>query len=207
MLYRAFIQDFSKRYCNFCQIPLRPLIDFQNNAEKEEMLELLNEVPFVLPVLSQQDLAFFERLAKGLSNIETPYFYLTGADLPHFPFHFLDEVSLEEDSVTIGPDKDGGFYFLAGPKKCAQVFSRPIDSVDVFKSLVRNFQEGGFRVKVLKEWSDIDTAFDLVSCLNQFCADELPHTYDAMVSANLIGQQSLLKESSSLGQAFSQLSP
>lgn len=183
--YEAFIKDFAFRYTRNCNLPLRPLIDFESDEEIGRLISLLDSsIEFLRPI-KQEKTSFFKRLALGINKIEASHFFLTGADLPHFPFEYIKDISFNKDTVFIGPDTDGGFYFLAGPKECAQVFSSSIDQKDVFNSLVRNFKGVGFRVKVLKHWSDIDTASDLVICLNQFYADELPHTYDVVESFDL----------------------
>lgn len=171
---KAFLLDFAARYQRYCSYEIRPLISFHNNPD---FLKRYFDEDVLLPYVVQGQGDLFHRLSVGLSQIETPYFFLTGSDLPHFPFHFLKEVEVSEDTVTIGPDCDGGFYFFAGPKKCSDLFSPAPDSKEVCFDLVRRFETSGYRVKVLKSWSDIDTEKDLVKCLSECDGNDLPHTY------------------------------
>ncbi len=193
LIYKAFLKDFFLRYSLNCKLALRPLLDYHDENDLNEFHNFARPVSSLLEPIYQKPASFFNRLADGLEEIESPYFYLTGTDLPHFPFDYLNNISLSCNEVTIGPDRDGGFYFLAGPRGCAQLLKLEQDPQSICVSLVRNFQEAGFRVKLLKPWSDIDTASDLVNCLNHFCADELPYTYEALEKMDILYQQSLME--------------
>ncbi len=181
LLYRAFFKDFLTRYSSHCALPLRPLIDIETDKEKEDLNEILESSKIhKLDMFVQIKDEFFKRLAIGVSQIQSPYFFLTGTDLPHFPFHFLNELKMERNTVYIGPDIDGGIYFAAGPKESARCFDIESPPEKVCHSLVRNFQKHGHEVKLLKEWSDIDTIEDLLKCLERFGPDELTYTYEAL---------------------------
>jgi glycosyltransferase A (GT-A) superfamily protein (DUF2064 family) len=181
LLYKAFFKDFLRRYNSHCTLPLRPLIDIETDREREELSEILESSKIHnLDMFVQIKDDFFKRLAAGVSQIESPYFFLTGTDLPHFPFHFLNELKMETNTVYIGPDIDGGIYFAAGPKESARCFDIDSSPEKVGHSLVRNFQKHGYEVKLLKEWSDIDTIEDLHKCLERFGSNELTYTYEAL---------------------------
>ncbi|MCF8057901.1 MAG: hypothetical protein K9K67_01285 [Bacteriovoracaceae bacterium] len=181
LLYKAFFKDFLSRYSIHCDLPLRPLLDLESELEKTQISEILGGSSLnPLEIIFQNKLGFFERIAEGLSQIETPFFYLTGTDLPHFPFHFIKDLKMESKIIYLGPDNDGGIYFVAGPREAASCFEINSAPENVGTSLVRSFQNKGYEVKLLNEWSDIDTMEDLQNCLEMFGPDELPCTYEAL---------------------------
>lgn len=173
--YKAFLKDFSIRYQENCNLRVRPLID--DSREEHFLTDYFDKESLLEPIL-QEEGTLFERLALGLSKVETPYFFLTGTDLPHFPFHYLPQVEIGKNQVTIGPDVDGGFYFFAGPKECAPLFNFKPKDKNIFLELTEIFEGAGFKVSQLKPWSDIDTAEDLKSCFQKIDSKQLPNTFD-----------------------------
>jgi len=126
----------------------------------------------------QAEKKFYERLGEIFKEIdlesENSFIHLTGTDIPDFPFNFLNEKlfsSLDVDDVIIGPDEDGGFYYLGMSSKYYNLFYSMSDEEfgrnSVFEELVNQCKKIGLRVRLLEKWSDIDTFLDLKKCIKR----------------------------------------
>lgn len=171
--YKAFLKDFSKRYQKFCGLKIRPLID---DKPKQNFLNTFFPQDLLLSPIYQEEGSLFKRLALGISKIEAPYFFLTGTDLPDFPFHYLKDVQIDRKLVTVGLDEDGGFYFFGGPKSCAPLLGREPKSSLVGEELIKNFKKEGYIVYLINKWSDIDTLANLKESLEKDIKGELKET-------------------------------
>jgi len=93
---------------------------------------------------------------------------LIGSDIPDLPMAIIDEafVALDTCDAVIGPTSDGGYY-LVGFRRDSflpGVFEGiPWGTESVYEKTLGLFHGAGYRVHVLPEWHDIDTAGDLKS--------------------------------------------
>ena len=91
---------------------------------------ILNEIELdKFKISFQSEKSFFERLKVIFKekNLESgsSFIHLTGTDIPDFPFHFIQEEifsNLKLDDIVIGPDEDGGFYYLGMNAKFYNLF-------------------------------------------------------------------------------------
>ncbi|MBT3585915.1 MAG: DUF2064 domain-containing protein [Halobacteriovoraceae bacterium] len=194
-LYDAFIRDFFK---NFAENRLADYLYFSATPSFEQTTTYFNRVfksngieNFHLTY--QKELPFFERIMDFLLEIDSKerdtFIHLTGTDIPDFPFEVVGEVELSNKTVTIGPDLDGGFYYLGLHQnnyellKIAQLLQD--QNCTPFEALKIKAYQMGLDVKVLKEWSDIDTLADLKSCINRSPAEVIPQTSKYFQSLSL----------------------
>lgn len=138
----------------------------------------------------QSDLPFFHRIKEAFEIIQTiegeeTIIHLTGTDIPDFPFQATKESNLPSDKVALGPDSDGGFYYLIGSSRISSAFDR-IEAnegeVTVLDSLKRALNSEGFSTFELLEWSDIDTLADLKDCVERGDKSLIPNTYKEFCS-------------------------
>jgi len=160
VLYRAFIDDFFKL------IPKKYKIYFfgtPNDAATKKYFQEITELNFFF----QKELPFFARLKDIFKTIERLegaecFVHLTGTDIPDFPFAELESVG-EDADVYVGPDRDGGYYYIGAKSGRQDIFDISVadGSRSVFTKTMQLCEEKGDRVRLLKEWSDIDTKADL----------------------------------------------
>ena len=102
-------------------------------------------------------------------NLEnnSSFVHLTGTDIPDFPFHFLKQDffnNLQNNDVVIGPDDDGGFYYLGMNSKFYDLFENIDDLIlgneSISHILINQCKKIGLRVRLMEKWSDIDTLSD-----------------------------------------------
>lgn len=124
----------------------------------------------------------FERLQKIFEMNIDSFIHVTGTDIPDFPFHFLNKVLIDENVVNLGPDEDGGYYYISSSSKNKELFSIPKDlegKPNVLEATISKANELGLRVNLLPSWSDIDTLDDLEICLKRSPKELISHTHAA----------------------------
>jgi uncharacterized protein len=172
----AFTQDLLRRAKEHNPYPLH-LLGYPQTPSCEKFFK--NIAPWANFSFQRGD-NFFERLSSLGEQFEGSWIYLTGTDVPDFPFDMLKEVRPSGNDCFLGPDEDGGFYFMAAPSKAFSVFLKmnsQSEGESVYQKLLNLLQSERYDVKELKSWSDIDTALDLANCLKRNSFDELPYTY------------------------------
>ena len=113
---------------------------------------------------------------------EMTFIHLTGTDIPDFPFHYIEDYfgrDIVKEDVFIGPDEDGGFYYVGTMAKNSEIFEfeDSLSSESILKLIIKRCRELNLRVKILEKWSDIDNLNDLKSCLGRSSEKIIPHTY------------------------------
>lgn len=188
-LYDSFISDFfanyrrhtSKAYLYFYGAPA-----IKQTEEYFRHMFLKSEVTD-FDFTFQKEKPFFERLADIFDDVRfkvgsETFVHLTGTDIPDFPFTHIKSQNINEADVFIGPDDDGGFYYLGSKAKHDDIFSFAKEMKEndgVFDSLVAKCEQLGLKVKVLNRWSDIDTKKDLDICLNRTDSSIIPKTVES----------------------------
>ena len=183
--YDAFIKDFVQRlranYKGDVLFSITPDTEDSKNYFLSQGLKE-EEISF------QKELPFFERLKCIGEEQENTFIHLTGTDIPKFPYDYLKEV-VDLNSIYIGPDEDGGFYYFGAPSldfNLLNLDQSDLEGHSVFESLLKKCQASGKRVKVLKRWSDIDTTEDLKKALSKFYVEDIPNTYEIAKKFNLL---------------------
>lgn len=123
-------------------------------------------------ILFQPELPFFNRLSylfKEINKSEGESFvHLTGTDILDFPFSFLKQAdTFENNSVSIGPDRDGGYYYIGTISKNDSIFAIEglLDgTTSVFDATLRNINRHHLKVQIFPMWSDIDNIEDAHFC-------------------------------------------
>lgn len=137
-----------------------------------EALSLFN--PSNVSMIAQPETAFFSKLSWMFKYIydqegETRV-HLTGTDIPDFPLEVTDE-PIDQNQCLIGPDNDGGFYYL-------QAFSSDYEAlnidnivkdgdVDVLEAMKNSFISHEKTPLFTQTWSDIDNLEDLKTSINR----------------------------------------
>lgn len=90
---------------------------------------------------------------------------LTGSDVPQITPSIVEGalalVAHDRDSLVLGPAADGGYYLIAA-QRVPDVFSNIVWSTSaVLAQTMRSAANAGFRVRLLNELSDVDTADEL----------------------------------------------
>ena len=157
-LYEAFMQDFfSKAFKHFSC----PHIFYTPVEQQEFFKNLLIGKSFNL--FPQVELPFFERLKKLFSCFDKDDFiHLTGSDIPDFPFEYILGEK-KENTVYLGPDEDGGYYYIGTQAKNSVVFDIDLKDgdVNVFPATKEIVKKNNLNLVELPMWSDIDTLDDL----------------------------------------------
>ena len=152
---------------------------------QDTQIDFQSERPFFLRLKD-----IFERMKIQNGN---HFIHLTGTDIPDFPFKLIENyfsLSKGKDDVIIGPDEDGGFYYIGMEAKNSSVFEieegikRGRESV--LTLILKRCRQLGLRVKVLEKWSDIDNLNDLNKCLNRSHRNVIPNTYELSVRMGII---------------------
>lgn len=181
-LYRAFIEDFFTRYKAI--IPDIKLF-FWGTPATQETQDYFEDVFHKLGIAAiyqhQPEQDFFKRLRYIFTAINREYgesfIHLTGTDIPDFPFSKIKDAS--KDKVNLGPDNDGGFYYLGAKSSCRDIFELGdvIDGgVNVFESIKQRSLKLGHLVKLITPWSDVDTAEDLLRTMQRDVQEKLNET-------------------------------
>jgi glycosyltransferase A (GT-A) superfamily protein (DUF2064 family) len=159
--YHAFINDFFRNYSETVNsIPLFFFGTPQEDETEKYFGEIFKKYGIDFHFGFQKDLPFFERIESIFSEIQKEhgevFIHLTGTDIPDFPFQFLQR----DFTPSIGPDDDGGYYYLGCPSKFGSSFK--IEGAKVFDETLKSFEKSGVTLKSLPHWSDIDNKEDLL---------------------------------------------
>lgn len=188
-LYDSFIHDF---FSNYRKHTSKAFLYFYGAPAIKQTEEYFRHIFLRTEIadydfIFQKEKPFFERLEDIFDDVRfkvggDTFIHLTGTDIPDFPFAHIKTQNIDEADVFIGPDSDGGFYYLGSRPKNDKIFefAKEMQVNDgVFDSLVSKCKQLGLKVKVLNEWSDIDTKSDLDSCLNRSNSEIIPNTSDS----------------------------
>jgi rSAM/selenodomain-associated transferase 1 len=91
---------------------------------------------------------------------------LVGSDLPDLPGEVFAEAfqALGDNDAVIGPARDGGYYLIGFRRDTflPGIFPAMAWGTDgVFRETLKRFDAANYRVSLLREWRDMDTADDL----------------------------------------------
>lgn len=187
---KAFLQDF---FCNLQQYKnfekLFMAITPFHEQSKKYFHELCTSHDFsqVAFFPQKEKLSFWERIQDFFLQIkETPkgqnsFIHLTGSDIPDFPFHFLPQGPsinlLGKKNVTLGPDRDGGIYYLGTHVQNYPIFNfSGTNPSHVCDDLIKKIQSEGLEVNLLPPWNDIDILDDLKKTIERTNNKIIPNT-------------------------------
>ena len=98
---------------------------------------------------------FQERLSSGSEKV-----CIIGSDLPTIDTHLIERAFelLDSSDVVLGPTDDGGYYLIAMKAPNRIIFKDVAWSSEaVFDKTLENAAEGGLRIELLEQLSDIDS--------------------------------------------------
>ena len=154
-LYSAFMEEFFSRFNLGIDVHL---FGAPRDLKTKKYFRDLIKFPFNF--YFQSELPFFERLREVFESFEDAFVHLTGTDIPDFPFEIIGEAKPEKGRVYIGPDQDGGFYYLGAHSSHSEIFS--IDGEgNVLEKIMEKAKSLNLEVTLLRKWSDIDNIDDL----------------------------------------------
>ena len=177
-LYKAFISDFAKNLENInC---FETIYVFGTPSQLETQKYFQREFSkFKMIYFPQSEVPFFQRLAEVFSKIREAegdcYIHLTGTDIPDFPFEQITKILPKKNTLYLGPDIDGGFYYVGGEAKFYKVFSFEIHGT-ILESISKSAKDLGLEVSHLKTWSDIDDLDGLKAVLKRSPREKISHT-------------------------------
>lgn len=173
--YRYFLEDFFEGLSQHSlNIPIFFFGTPTNEQTRNYFQNLFNQIRLNIHFNFQDDqLSFFPRLKSMFEVIEGQFqeevfIHLTGTDIPDFPFHFLTETKTE--AADIGPDFDGGFYYLGVNSRFKDILLLDVSDgqSSVYSSLIRRCEQFGLSINTLPEWGDIDTLADYRRFIQRF---------------------------------------
>lgn len=183
--YQAMIRDFLAGYKNKAN-PL-PLYFFYTPSSEETRAffheELIRAGVNQFQLIAQPDQDFFQRLKFVFRTIKAKegsvFVHLTGTDIPDFPFHLLN---IGQATPQIGPDSDGGYFYLGAPSEWHDLFNlegKFEGGSGVFQATIDQAKTLGLNLKQLLPWSDVDNLSDLKNCLarNQKDPEAIRHLW------------------------------
>jgi len=188
-LYNSFIQDFfSSLAQNLGGKKLYLFVTPAGEGTQNYFREVIKRFSISnFCILLQKERPFFARIMALFAEIHAregeAFVHLTGTDIPDFPFHFLQDPDPEELEVMIGPDRDGGFYYLGTLAGNYALFDLGTGLVErgeqgVLQAINARCRELGLRPHQLPEWSDVDTLEDLEICLERSGPSVIPNTHE-----------------------------
>ncbi|MFT6069425.1 MAG: glycosyltransferase A (GT-A) superfamily protein (DUF2064 family) [Bacteriovoracaceae bacterium] len=185
-LYNSFIDDF---FSNFKKHTAKASLFFYGAPAISQTEDYFKQMFLKCQILDfqfyfQKEKPFFERLSDIFEDVRfrvggETFVHLTGTDIPDFPFSHIKKQNIDEADVFIGPDTDGGFYYLGSKAKNDEIFgfiSEKKEDESVVEALISRCRNLNLTVKVLNEWSDIDTREDLETTLSRSPKEVLPLT-------------------------------
>ena len=189
-LYECFIKDFFTNYSSVSKLPLH----FFGTPNKEETKKYFTDIFNSLNVKSfkfsfQKELSFFKRIESIFKEYTADKFiHLTGTDIPDFPFHHIK--TNHSADVCIGPDSDGGYYYI-GTKACNfKIFdleeSIKDGDLNVLEATISKCNELGLSYKLLPQWSDIDYKEDLKKCLFRSSRSKMKYTFNYLSKNKIV---------------------
>jgi rSAM/selenodomain-associated transferase 1/rSAM/selenodomain-associated transferase 2 len=143
---------------------LRVLL-FYTPPEREEAVK--QGYPGRWRFVAQAGCGLGERMAHAFRHVldrGARHAVLIGTDIADLQISDLDEAfqALEEGQAVLGPAADGGYYLIGLNRPCEAVFqSQAWGSENVFERTRATLGAGGFRVKILKQRTDVDREADL----------------------------------------------
>lgn len=177
-LYKAFIKDFSANLAKSNFFKSIYIFGTPNELATERYFRQ-EFSPFKVHYFPQSELPFFSRLEEVFLKIKEVegdcFIHLTGTDLPDFPFEEITGIIPRLDTIFLGPDIDGGFYYVGAEAKSSNIFSFEI-SGSILESISLNAKNLGYKVSHLKTWSDIDDLADLRAALGRNPVEKISHT-------------------------------
>jgi len=188
-IYQAFLKDFFTRLKKNTMIPIIFFGSSTDGSAQEYFEELFRELGHnKLQYFDQPSGGLMERLVYIFKKIEKEYpgyfIHLTGTDIPDFPFQFLNTVDYEK--VNIGPDCDGGYYYIGARASHHFLFEVPAELegchslLDKTRTIIRN---KNIKMNEFPGWSDVDTIDELQNCLKRSGSEIIPHTHKAYFSS------------------------
>jgi len=184
-LYTAFIDDFFNNLSlNIGDIPFYFFGTPRTVEAKNFFCKIASKYMLNIKYFNQVELSFFKRLAcifQEIQRIEGECFiHLSGTDIPDFPFKNLPKKAASDDLVYLGPDDDGGYYYLGTSSKNTEIFNMDQYIVGkdskVLDATIKMAHSIGLRTKLVENWSDIDNLFDLKKCLERSSKKVIPLT-------------------------------
>lgn len=177
-LYDAFIKDFSHNLAKFNFFESIYIFATPDQIETQEYF--IGEFSqFKIKYFSQSDLPFFCRLSEVFLKIKELegdcFIHLTGTDIPDFPFEEIAGLIPKPNTIYLGPDTDGGFYYVGGEAKLKDIFKFEITGT-ILESIMQRVSSLGLEVFQLKTWSDIDDLVGLKACLSRSPREKISHT-------------------------------
>jgi len=191
-LYDSFIKDFFYNYSKRADLKsifgklLLFVTPISEDSKKYFESILKSNLIDNFEINYQSNQSFFFRLKDIFERVneenEGSFIHLTGTDIPDFPFRYIEghfDKGINKEDVFIGPDEDGGFYYIGTAAKNSQIFEfeHNLSNESVIGRVINRCRELNLRVRVLEKWSDIDNLEDLKSCLCRSPEKIIPHTY------------------------------
>jgi len=177
-LYDAFIKDFSANLANFNFFESIYIFGTPNQLETDAYFRQ-EFSRFKINYFPQSELPFFHRLSQVFLKIRSIegdcFIHLTGTDIPDFPFEEIKSFMPRPNTIYLGPDTDGGFYYVGGESKFDGIFDFEITG-SILESITRRVLNLGLEVSHLKTWSDIDDLADLEATLARTPQEKISHT-------------------------------
>jgi rSAM/selenodomain-associated transferase 1 len=141
-------------------------------------------------VLAQHGADLAERMAHAAASAAAAGFeriLLRGSDSPALPGERLLEGldALADADLAVGPDRDGGYGWIALRRPVAGLFEHPMSTGSVLEDTLSNARAAGLRVRTLEPHFDLDAAADLAHLADlrrEGRADACPRTL-AMLDA------------------------
>ena len=177
-LYDAFIKDFSSNLAKFSTFDSFYIFGTPNHIDTERYFRQ-EFIKFKINYFPQRELPFFSRLKEVFLKIREvegdSFIHLTGTDIPDFPFEEIKGIVPKPKTIYLGPDIDGGFYYVGANANSHEIFSFEI-SGSILESISRSAKDLGYEVSHLKTWSDIDDLADLKAALARTPPENISHT-------------------------------
>lgn len=189
--YEAFISDFFDNYFKHAKNHKLYFAGTPCNDETKVYFESLfkRKNIYNYSFHFQSEVPFFERLTNLFETIRKNegecFVHLTGTDIPDFPFHYLKNVDVnvkdtKDECVYIGPDDDGGYYYLGTKTSNTFVFDLDKSVLDGNENVLAATQQQcdskSVEYKLLPEWSDIDYKEDFKKLESRSKKDVYPET-------------------------------
>lgn len=176
-LYGAFIKDFSK---NLGKTKIKSIYIFATPDTLDSKDYFFREFSdFKINYFPQSELSFFQRLREvflKVKEIEGECFiHLTGTDIPDFPFEEIEKINPSPNIIYLGPDIDGGFYYVGGEARFFDIFSFE-PGENILERISKRIRDLGLEVSHLKTWSDIDDLRGLKVTLERSSREKISHT-------------------------------
>ncbi|MFI5390571.1 MAG: hypothetical protein ACHQYQ_04345, partial [Bacteriovoracales bacterium] len=134
---------------------------------------------FNINYFPQSELPFFQRLKDLFLKIREVegecFIHLTGTDIPDFPFEEIEKINPRPNTIYLGPDIDGGFYYVGGEARFFDIFSF-IPGENILERISKRIRDLGLEVSHLKTWSDIDDLRGLKVALERSSREKISHT-------------------------------